>query len=289
MAARTITATVAIAVLVGGVLASAPASASVEVRERAEVEVSGRTVSVEGDDVAITLPGTKARAVVDASLAPSERFDGLGGPLLNTTVGGATISTYATNDGTQTLIEIPSASAAREYRFPLDIPEGGESVLRADGSVAIFDASGNSLGGFYAPWAVDADGNDVPTSYRLSGQTLIQTVDTRKVTAFPVLADPQRGTAWWGVWFRYSKAETKKIANALKNSNSYVVKDMLTAACGLVPGWTAGACAIIVQAKWYLTMQPAIDAAAKGKCIILNIPYFFGGATMNTSIVKCTS
>ncbi len=46
-----------------------------------------------------------------------------------------------------------------------------------------------------APWAVDAEGNAVETSYNLVDGTLTQTVVTDKNTAFPVVADPSLD--WW--------------------------------------------------------------------------------------------
>lgn len=46
-----------------------------------------------------------------------------------------------------------------------------------------------------APWAVDADGQAVPTQYILHGNELIQIVDTSPDTAFPVVADPS--WKWW--------------------------------------------------------------------------------------------
>lgn len=42
---------------------------------------------------------------------------------------------------------------------------------------------------FQNPWAVDADGVELPTSYRVEGDELIQVVDT-SAAAFPVVADP---------------------------------------------------------------------------------------------------
>lgn len=90
------------------------------------------------------------------------------------------------------------------------------------------------------------------------------------------------------MWFRYTKSETKRLATALREGNAVMVKDVMTAACALAPGWTAAACAVFIQAKWYMTMQPAIDAHARGKCFVLNIPFIAAGLTMNGTIVTCT-
>lgn len=268
-------------------LPAAAATAAGDESSGVDVEVEGRSVAVVGDPVMLTLPGALTSDEVDAAHAPDEKFNGEGDPVLSTSVEGAVISSFATANGTQTLIEIPSSAAPDEYRFPLTIPDGGEASIVSDGSVAIFDANGESLGGFKAPWAVDANGAAVPTSFRLEGNILVQQVEITETTAFPVIADPERGSEWWGVWYRYSKAETKSIASGLQSSNATMIKDFIMTACAFA-GWGAPACAAYVQVKWYSTMQPAINAYKQGKCFALNIPYFVSGATMNGTIVNCT-
>lgn len=47
-----------------------------------------------------------------------------------------------------------------------------------------------------APWAVDANGAPVETSYELEGTTLTQVVDIDDSTAFPVTADPSLAFVW---------------------------------------------------------------------------------------------
>jgi hypothetical protein len=74
----------------------------------------------------------------------------------------------------------------------VDMPQG--AVLRDDGdrlSVAI-ESEGLvlTLAEFNAPWAVDARGDGLPTSYSIDGQTITQHVDTSDA-AFPIVADPK--------------------------------------------------------------------------------------------------
>ena len=89
------------------------------------------------------------------------------------------------------LIVIESAEAATEYRFENAVPAGHAARLHADGSVRFYDADGNESGGIVAPWALDAEGAAVPTSYTLDRTTLVQTVE-HEGAAYPVIADP-----WW--------------------------------------------------------------------------------------------
>ena len=207
---------------------------------QSQVEVDGRAVAAADDPVSITLPGAKTGDEVDLSLVPADEFKGEGDPALSTTVAGSTISTYGTTEGTQTLIEIPSRESPSEYRFPLGIPEGGEAVVLDDGSVALFAANGDPLGGFHTPWAYDANGKELATSFRLEGDTLVQTVDLSAASAFPVVADPDRGTEWWGSWTRFTRSETKSIASSLKTSSASLAKDFLTAAWAIAPGGARG-------------------------------------------------
>jgi hypothetical protein len=90
------------------------------------------------------------------------------------------------------LLLIDSHEAPTEYRFKNAVPDGHTAKLQPDGSVRFFDSDGNESGGIASPWALDADGEDVPTRYTLDGTTLVQAVD-HEGAAYPVVADP----AWF--------------------------------------------------------------------------------------------
>ena len=92
------------------------------------------------------------------------------------------------------LLVIDNQDAPTEYRFEDAVPDGSTAELRPDGSVQFFDADGYESGGIAAPWALDANGEEVPTRYSLDGTTLIQSVD-HQGAAYPVAADP----AWFAV------------------------------------------------------------------------------------------
>ena len=89
------------------------------------------------------------------------------------------------------LLVIDSADAATEYRFENAVPADHTAFVHADGSVRFIDADGSEAGGIAAPWAMDADGNEVRTSYTLDDTTLVQAVQHQGAT-YPVIADP-----WW--------------------------------------------------------------------------------------------
>jgi hypothetical protein len=110
----------------------------------------------------------------------------------------ADIAVQPTLEGVRSLIHIKDATAPSEYRFTVNVPQGGKLVTDAEylgeefasGEVYTVDEE-NIIQGVFAPaWAKDANGNPVPTHYIIEGNDLIQVVDFNENTAFPVVADP---------------------------------------------------------------------------------------------------
>ncbi|MBG9887057.1 hypothetical protein ABE10_10975 [Bacillus toyonensis] len=228
--------------------------------------------TVVGAQVSIELPGDATSGTIDTSSVPASLFRGEGAPLLSTREQGSTVSSFATGDGVQTLIQIPGASAPKEYRFPLNLPEGGQAALFGDGSVIISDATGQAVGGFRAPWAVDAQGASVPTTFRLDGDDLVQTVEFTADTAFPVTADPDRGSEWWGWYSQYTRSETQYLANLI-NGNAGITA-LVGAACGFIPGGIpTAACGLAVASFAFKFLDPVNQAASSGRCVALNLPW----------------
>ncbi|WP_419931116.1 hypothetical protein [Candidatus Poriferisodalis sp.] len=87
------------------------------------------------------------------------------------------------------LVVIDNHEAPAEYRFENAVPDGHTAKAHPDGSVSFVDIDGTESGGIAAPWALDANGEEVPTRYILDGTTLIQIVD-HEGAAYPVVADP---------------------------------------------------------------------------------------------------
>ncbi len=94
-----------------------------------------------------------------------------------------------------TVIDGPTSPT--EYRHELQLPAG--AVARDDGGfITFWSSTGDFLGGVAPAWAVDADGRDVPTSFRLDGTTLVQLVAHDAGDAYPVVADPWLGADLFG-------------------------------------------------------------------------------------------
>ncbi|MGI5532477.1 hypothetical protein ACQEVX_35450 [Streptomyces syringium] len=121
-----------------------------------------------------------------------------------------------TDGGARTLVTLKDAAAPTEQRFTLNLPKDARVIPDATGGYHVVKPAGQgvsmTVGAIEAPWAKDAHGKPVATSYKLDGNQLIQQVETNKDTVFPVVADPKitwgnvTGTAY------FTKGETKSIA-----------------------------------------------------------------------------
>lgn len=99
--------------------------------------------------------------------------------------------------GVQMLTTIGDASAPTSFEYEVSL-EPGQSLKLVHGGAAVFNADGSVAISVAAPWAVDANGNPVPTRYGVEGSTLVQLVDhtASASVAYPVVADP----IWLAPW-----------------------------------------------------------------------------------------
>ncbi|MFD0417499.1 hypothetical protein [Streptomyces sp. NPDC127108] len=122
-----------------------------------------------------------------------------------------------TDGGARTLVTLKDGKAPESHRFRLDLPQGTDISADGRGGFALHRESADGVhvpvGTIDAPWAKDANGDAVPTSYKLDGKDLVQTIETNDKTAFPVVADPK---LTWGIvtgTAYFNKSETRKIAD----------------------------------------------------------------------------
>lgn len=191
------------------------------------------------------------------------------------------------------VLVIPNADAPSSYDFGIQAPEGTVAEYRADGGITLVRPAAAQQDGLLAdtviadinaPWAVDANGVNIPTSYSFDGKTLTQTIDLSAVTAFPVVADPK--VDWMGYFVRltYSKAETRNMRD-----QGIIIGAIVGA--GATISLAAGPAAPAIIAAVYAASTVAVgviaatasNAVGDGKCLQLDIP------SMYPSIVKCKS
>jgi len=101
-------------------------------------------------------------------------------------------------DGTTTRVAAVLASP-KNANPSWTFDEGTELYVLPDGRVSVADADGNLLAGIAAPWAIDAGGQRVETTYTAEGNVLTQHVEVNESTTFPVVADPTF-TVFPGYW-----------------------------------------------------------------------------------------
>ena len=187
--------------------------------------------------VRITVPGKKSETrPAQLKGVPIGHFIGEGAPLLTTALSGATTTTYSTPHGSQTLITVESDKALRDYRFPLALAAGSTAKVEADGSVLIRDAAGRVTSTFVSPWAFDADGKPVPTTFRIEDNTLVQHIDFNSSNAFPLTADPSIQWVPWPV-LALTGAELQVLAGL--SAAVFVGGTWVGCTFSKLTGWTA--------------------------------------------------
>jgi hypothetical protein len=132
----------------------------------------------------------------------------------------------ATGDMTVSQVISNPAQTVSTYKFSL--PDGYKLVPQQDGTIAIMSGPASkaptqatTLGWINAPWAMDANGNAVPTSYSVSGKVLTQTIQPNASTAYPVVADPSISFGWL-IYIHFSHADLQwaKFVGAIENAAS---------------------------------------------------------------------
>ncbi|MGW2275876.1 hypothetical protein [Streptomyces yangpuensis] len=190
----------------GAVMATDRGLVTVTTPASAEGQLS--VAASDGSAVTMTLP-----AAVDAAGATSAA----GTTVYPNAAANTDLAAQATvAGGARALVTLKNADAPTTQRFDLGLPEGASLVADGAGGYDIVTSAGGAgvvaRGHIDAPWAKDANGKAVPTSYSLDGNTLVQKIETSFDTAFPVVADPHYT---WGIisgTVYFNKNETKVIA-----------------------------------------------------------------------------
>ena len=171
--------------------------------------------------------------------------------------------------GMRALVVIDGPQAPTEFRFPMTVPAGASLVPSPDGGVSVIAADGAPVGHIAAPWAYDANGTAVPTSYRVEGTTLIQTV-AHVGTAYPVVADPEYfQDCGWVTCTRWVSVQATKyiFVNRFNSQNAYWALFGLVK-CGAVGIITAGSLGLACgawEARLVLDMNRAFENAVLNK------------------------
>lgn len=253
MSIRTRVFALSVAVAAGLVGPIAPAAAdlagdgpSPEVFEAALESVGQDAVETENPAVAIVDSDATAVAVLATTGS---------GPLVVTAQDAASSAVLERPDGAQLLTALDPGQTTATFtlggvaRSLLPLPDGGVAVVGGDGVI---------VGQVQSPWAVDADGAEVPTQYRIEGTTLVQQVQITGDTEFPVVVDPYVSSQFsWGLWTHV----LSKDLTATMASGTVEVAAILLA---FIP--TAGP---VIAAMASIIRLAASNARAAGGCLLL--------------------
>lgn len=229
-----------------------------------------------------TSPAT-APATADAPLV----LDGLTGPItlrlpatgkgVHTSTGttvyaGSNLAVQTLTEGARALLVLPDDKAPTTYRFDLGLPDGHRLEADASGIVDVMaDVDGVALpvASFNAPWAKDATGRRLPTSYTIDGSSLIQSVITDARTVYPVVADPDVRLGSWGrIFIKFNRGETSEVSDAVFVGLAAFVGSF----CGNIPNAgiagrvVKGGCAAAAATIFYLVRDTFVQAKAQGRC-----------------------
>jgi hypothetical protein len=187
--------------------------------------------------------------------------------------GKTALAVQALPDGVRAQTVIAGPGAPIEYAYPLTLPPGSSLQPSGDGGFLVLDASGLPSAEITAPWAKDAEGNQVSTRYQQRGRTLIQIVDHRQPgTTYPVVADPNVITCGIVTCSLYiGKAQTRSIANYVgryANATQGAIAAAFLAACSPL-GPYAAVCAAAGVIYGGFAVDQFVYARSQNKCIRL--------------------
>lgn len=172
--------------------------------------------------------------------------------------------------GLRAVISIDSAFAPERYAFQI----GGDVAsleLDATGGAVALNPMGVPIAYAPAPWAADAAGASVPTHYEIKGDTLYQVIEHHAGRyQYGIAADPWWNPfSWpWGQWFSAAKSA---VAGAFVNCGI----GALRGAFGL--GVTAGTTNVLIEKLSSTTARLRVGGvygyvgAAVAGCLLANI------------------
>lgn len=107
-----------------------------------------------------------------------------------------------TTFGVRVMTVITDASAPTSYNYTFDVPK--DTILVEHAAGQSLESGEELLGTLLDPWAVDADGRAIPTSYSWDAGVLTQHVDLSSPDiTYPVVADPA-----WSYSYKFAVTKT---------------------------------------------------------------------------------
>lgn len=222
----------------------------------------------DGDDAAVFETDGKELTMTADSASGAAVDSADGSQTFKSSTPDTSLTLQSTSEGLRALVHIDSPAAPERYLFNM----GGDVdslQLTPDGGVVALDANGMPIAVAPAPWAVDANGVDVPTHFEISGTDLYQVINHHGGNyAYGITADPWWNPfSWpWGKWVKKSK---KSVVKALKKCGKGALVGTIGLGVGtgttniMIKKFSKSKVAKLKVAGW----QGYVGAAAAG-CII---------------------
>jgi len=104
--------------------------------------------------------------------------------------------------GVELFEQLRSPASPEEFRYTLSFPDGDQLREDGEGGAGIVDSSGEPMVTIPAPSAVDAEGQEIPTTMRVDGDGLVVQLAHRNLdVAYPILLDPEAVLENWENWY----------------------------------------------------------------------------------------
>jgi hypothetical protein len=162
-----------------------------------------------------------------------------------------------TTTGITEAVLLQDPTAGNSVSYPLSLPAG--TSLASDGAGGynlVQQGQGIEVvvGNIAAPWAKDAGGKPLPSSYTLTGNTLTQTVNTNGAS-YPITIDPKVSSTWWNTTVFFNKSETSMMANwyigAGTLAGSLVKRSIAGVSAGVINGISLAGAILSVDAAFF--------------------------------------
>lgn len=185
--------------------------------------------------------------------------------------GAVDVAVQGSRSGVRLQTVLADASAPSRYTYTFD---GLIPVLNGNGTVDLYAESDGiwvSVAHMDKPWARDARGRSVATSYRVDGNAVIQTIG--RAAAYPVVADPNIDTScvWYGMcYIKFSRSYTNKIATGASLASIAGGIVALIAVSNPVTATLAGVIALKLAADSFVAGQ----YYGRGNCLAYALPVY---------------
>ena len=225
-------------------MSSVLTSAGVTSQLETNVVTSGRTdVHQSKPAAAVTTEGGTKLGVSLAGASAPGSVEKNGAHLYKGVARDVDAAVLSENGTVQFVTILNTERAGSTQRYSLDLPAG--THLEAVGS-GFFIVDGKAIVGVIAaPWAKDASGRSLSTSYTVDGSTLVQHINTQDAQ-YPIVADPKISYGWY-VYIRFNPLERREISLAVGAAGGAIGSGIICAEggplavilCGAVGGVAA--------------------------------------------------